>query len=433
LVIPATGYQGQQSDFTLAALFHCNNCSNDTWEGDTFTATTSHALRIDTDATGTCTTNTVKNSAFHTLGGGGIYMGRFPPSLSDTNANICQSNVARNNRVKGIGRLYPFSGAILSLLEQHTKLLHNEVDDGYSYGMVNCIPSPANCGIGTTSGPIDTEIGWNKGYNFGQGLTYDFGIIYVAPYTATSQTVHDNIVHHANDGSKQDAAFGFSAGAGAEGIYIDNVSQDVFVTNNLVYKTTNACIRSSQGPQTAGHPNVIDNNILAFCRTGAFIQGLAPPSALQQVILRNNLIYVDKTYSDTPVFLMAPKCGPFGSPLTAVQLWNPNLYFNPNTDISAPGYTNLFPNTDSSCVNTGYYSKVAWVAAGEDTTSLWNVNPGFVNVGAENFTLTGASQLPSFAPFSLTVPGLENPTLVPAVPASVLPGWPIYTYLDADY
>lgn len=421
----ASGYAGQQSDFFAPQLFRCTNCKRVVWNKDTFTNTMGHALRFDSDATGTCTNNSVTNSVFYILGAGGIYAGRFPPTLGDTDANICQGTNISNTDLRSGGRFLIFGAAVLSGLEQNTLVTHNQAQDFFSYALANCIPTVSPCGTTTTSGPINTVFSFNKVFNIGQGLTYDFGGIYFAGYTATGNVITNNIVHDIIDASVQDSSF-FASPSGGQGIYVDNVTQDVLTKNNLVYNISESCLRSSKGPQTAGHPNIYDNNICAFTREGVFLQGKPPTSAYKQAVITHTIVYKDRSYTDTPTFLMAVQCGPFGT-LSNIQQWDFNNYFDPNVDISNPSYTELWAINDSSCNRTGsFYDKAAWVAAGEDPHSIWNTNPGFADAANRNFTLSGSPGA-GFVVFDITLPGLSNSSLLPPIPGSILPAWPTNT------
>src|SRR5262249_45124548 len=149
---------------------------------------------------------------------------------------LCNGTISQN-LVQGYGRMYAGAAGIEHQMGQSTSIENNDVTDGYNKGIGICVPAMnLNCG---TNVPVhnvaaNNIVGsFNHVWNIGKGVTDDMGGYYIATYDATGNVIHDNRLHDIVDAQTQDAD-----GYGGNGIYVDNVTSNIDVYNNLVYRTS---------------------------------------------------------------------------------------------------------------------------------------------------------------------------------------------------
>jgi hypothetical protein len=137
----------------------------------------------------------------------------------------------------------------------------------------------------------DNQITYNHIYNLGQGVTSDMGAV----HTATGLQTGNVIEHHKFHDIVHDPT---GNGCGGWGIYLDQGSSLVNVTNNLLHNTlaTGFTYNSSQPGtyQLNGTPNLIANNIFAF-GWQASIHKNGNDGALN-FTFRNNIVCWDQTH-----------------------------------------------------------------------------------------------------------------------------------------
>jgi hypothetical protein len=191
--------------------------------------------------------NTVMNSVLYDLGTGGVRIGSYHQP-EDTEGNVPHDNLIQNNLITAGGRILPAgigTGVWIGHSPSNT-VTHNEIYDFYGGGIGVCVPTPRGCDL-----PHDNTISFNLIYQQGQGVTSDFGGIYVATYQTTGNKVLNNVVHDVTHYSQDPG--------GGHGIYLDNITSNVLVKNNLIYRTSLGAIFNNKGAN-----NVWTNNILAF-------------------------------------------------------------------------------------------------------------------------------------------------------------------------
>ena len=136
-------------------------------------------------------------------------------------------------------------------------LTHNEIYDVYGGGIGVCVPTPRGCPF-----PHDNTISFNHIHDVGEGMISDFAGIYVAAYKTNGNKVINNWVHDITHN------FQDRDGYGGQGIYLDNITSNVLVENNLVYRASEATIFNNKGAN-----NTYNNNILAYGREGIIKRG----------------------------------------------------------------------------------------------------------------------------------------------------------------
>lgn len=423
--VPKTGYRGAQSETMIPAMVSCTDCSYLIFDSDTFTETTGQALALATDnkITSTSTGNVIQNSLLYDLGAGGMVLGNLV-TVSNTDANTFQSGVIQNNLIQGYGRLYAGAGAINLLSGHDTLIAQNDINDGYSQGIMVCIPSTvrqcAGSNPASSQGTFNISVASNHVWNLGQGIMNDFGCVYLATYAATGNSIIGNKCHDISDASTQDAD-----GYGANGIYIDR-GGPITVQNNLVYRTGNALSLTIPMPTI-----MASNNIFAYSRTK--IVGTFACATGMQFNFANNIVLMDRTSRSLPAFYVQS-----GMTYTGAGVWqnySGNDYWNTTETFTADA--KAFTSENSTCKGPAHYTLAGWQALGEDAGSV-SVNPGFSGAAypVDDYSFAGGTPpMAGFVSFCVAGTGMGCPgrTSGMTVPA-IAPGFQTMAFDPAkDY
>jgi hypothetical protein len=428
-VVPSTGYVGVQAEYTVPAAVACSDCSNVTFDSDSFTNIEGYALAFPTDNKATATGDVIQNSAFWDVGAGGLLTGRVPTG-SETDANVFQFATIQNNLMQGYGRKFPGGAGIVNLLGHDVSTTHNDVTDGYNQGIMICFPSFAfSCaGQSNSSGGFNQTVTYNHIWDLGQGILNDFGGVYFATYGATGDVANNNKIHDITDASSQD-----TDGYGGNAFYIDR-GGPIQLKNNLIYRTVNA-FNVTMGPPSTGQVINADNNIFAFSRLRVINLYSCAKAGYSQFSLSNNIFLQDKTPLSVPTSNLQAGASYLGSPIGSAQTFASNDYWN-TTEVFATDPL-AFNSQPSTCQTRSYFTLAAWRALGEDAGSL-SVDPGFVapNYPSDDYNFTAGPPNIGFIPFNTTgtcstCPGRTAPVIAPApVPA----GFPTVPFNPAtDY
>jgi hypothetical protein len=418
LVVPAEGYAGSQAEALLPSAIECMDCSNVTFDTDTFANTTGYALGLPTDNKGTSTSNVVQNSAFYDIGGGGLMLGRIATG-GETDSNVPELGTVQNNIFQGYGRVYPGSGAVALLIGHDMTFTHNDVNDAYSHGIMICFPDTTRmcAGVLNSHGAFNITTSYNHVWNLGQGILDDFGGVYFATYGATGEVITGNKIHDFSDAS----AIGDADGYGANGIYLDR-GGPITANNNLVYRVVDG-VSITTGPTKTGQIITLNNNILAYIRKSVIGVFQCPKKGYEQFSFDTNIVYQDRTGKSSPASAIQNGNTYLGSPVGAVQAFAGNDYWNTTETFASDG--SAFNAENSSCQSKLYYDLAAWQAMGEDSGSL-SQNPGFIdpNYPVDDYSFVTSPPPTGFAPFNTsgtcaTCPGRTLPILMPpTVPES---------------
>jgi hypothetical protein len=408
--VPSIGYPSDTEDPGVTGAASCYNCQNVTLNGVTVTQTSGGGIEFyTTSTTATTANNTIENSALYDLGVFGIRVGLLA-QYTDTDANVPQFTTVENTVISGIGRSVADGFAITQGDGHDNTYTHNDIYDGYQAGIKICA---LTCPPGSTNshGSFNNTASFNHIYNLGQGITDDFGAVYFnTDPSATGNQALNNKIHDLSDASTLDAD-----GYGGQGIYLDANTANVLVENNLVYRTSGVGQAQTCGPQSAGTPDTIKNNIFAYSRLGAKQEGCDPPAAgVLQFAFTNNLVYFDMGYVQTGYAYC------MGGPCTEVQKYADNMYcYARGVACALPA--NLFYTTSSAgrSQSTYYASLAAWQSStGEDSGSVVQ-NPGFANpvYPDDDYSLTESPGV-GFVVFNpneagRTDPVIPNPTVLP--------------------
>jgi hypothetical protein len=360
----------------------------------------------------------VQNSAFYDLGGGGVILGRIANG-PETDSNVPQFGTLQNNIVQGYGRVFPGAGAIALLIGHDMTFVHNDVNDGYSQGIMVCFPDATRMCTGAfnSHGAYNVSANYNHVWNLGQGILNDFGGVYYATYAATGGVIIGNKIHDFSDAT----ASGDADGYGGNGIYLDR-GGPITAKNNLVYRVMNG-VSITTGPTKTGQIVSLDNNILAYSRKSVIGVFQCPKNGYTQFSFATNIVYQDRTFKSVPGTAIQNGMSYLGSPVASVQAFSSNDYWNKTENFSTDN--NAFYSQNSSCLSSVKYDLAAWQALGEDQGSL-SVDPGFTNPNypADDYSFASAPPSTGFVPFNTsgtcaTCPGRNLPVLKPpTVPES---------------
>jgi len=397
------GYASQTADQGVTGAVSCYNCQNITFNAAVVTQTSGGGIEFYTNNTSATTAhNTVENSALYDLGGFGVRVGLLA-QYNDTDANVAQFTTVENNVISGFGRSIPGTFGITQGDGHDNTYTHNDIYDGYEAGIKICA---IGCPPGSTNshGAFNNTVSFNHVYNLGQGIMDDLGGVYFnTDPSATGNQALNNKIHDINDASTLDAD-----GYGGQGIYLDANTANTLVENNLVYRASAVTQSQTCGPQTAGTPNTIKNNIFAYGRQGIKQEGCDPPaSGILQFTFTNNLVYFDRGYVQTGYAYC------MGGPCTEAMKYSDNMYcYASGVACALP--TNPFYTTGSEGrPQSTYYSTLsAWQnSTGEDSGSEVK-NPGFANPVYPNddYSLSESPGV-GFVVFDPNEAGRNNPVI----------------------
>jgi hypothetical protein len=358
--------------------------------------------------------NEIINSEFTDLGSGSIRLGTAPGN-NDADNNVAQYNLVYNNVIAGGDRMLPGNAVVIGN-SHHNTISDNEIYDFYSHGVElgQTLNFDAN---NFTNCAHDNQITFNHIHQIGQGVTSDLGFVHTACALATGNLIADNCFHDMTHDPDP-------GGYGGWGIYLDQGSSFVIVTNNLVYNTSATGFtynHSESGTyQLNGTPNLIQNNIFAF-GVQASLHRNGDDGALN-FNFRNNIVYWDQTQPvSTPP---SPQIGTWtcdGSTTSVTNCFElaENMYYS-TVDTNMTTWRFILGGGKS-------FTLAQWQAApspAEDFGSTVNADPLFVCPGstagegsyAYNFNLQSNSPAPSlihFQPFNPSQAGRANPALLP--------------------
>lgn len=463
-VVPPEGHGSLQSEPAIPAALSFRRSNNIILDGCTIAHTGAWGVEFVSSEGEPSHHNQVVNSVLWDLGTGGIRVGDYYRQ-GDTEDSVPHDNLFQNNLITAGGRILPAgigTGIWIGNSPNNT-ITHNEIYDFYGGGIGVCTPTPRGCPF-----PHDNTVSFNHVYKQGQGVISDFGGIYVAAYKTTGNKVLNNWVHDVTHNFQE------HDGYGGHGIYLDNITSNVLVQNNLVYRESQTVLFNNGGAN-----NTWTNNIFAYGRGGIIqIGGMemwrrrnqqrqgggnqgqfgggpfgrnngpfgrqgrqrprnVPEGGGQQgerqqadpdkpvVFFTHNIVIWDRSdIQRTPGFWVCQH--PISEekvPCSERFLFDYNLYWNPEG--KAPNFATADADNPR---DTHWHSFGDWRKLGEDEHSI-NENPGFADprYPADNFTLQSNSAVVKigFVPFDPKQAGLSTPlprppSQPPAFPLEVL-------------
>ena len=202
----------------------------------------------------------VTDCVFRDLGSGALkchYEGKRKP--------LADGVVFADNTVQSYGVLYKAACAVLLTEVRYGEVLRNDISDG-EYTAVS-----VGWTWGYDSAPYrNNRISGNHIYRIGKGNVNDMGAVYMLgmqPYTEISRNrIHD--IRAAED-------------VGCWGIYLDEGSSGITVSDNAVWNVTSEAMHIHYG-----RDNIVTRNIFAFC-SGPLLSCTRAEEHVQLYVFRN--------------------------------------------------------------------------------------------------------------------------------------------------
>lgn len=276
--ITISGLRFEHSEFSIAADGHYDSQAAVSvtpsvyWKGARFCAlqgcVIAHTGGYGLSLADGCFDNLVQQNEIFDLGAGGVMVGGVfkPAGEMKSDPLFPTRNVIDNNYIHGGGKIFRSGVGAWIGYANYISLTHNDIYDfiysGVSNGWV--------WGYGE-SPTHHNQICYNHIHKIGQGVLSDMGGIYnlgIQPGTL----IDHNLIHDI-----------YSAQYGGWGLYTDEGSSEIQLTNNVVYNTTTGGFH-----QHYGQNNRVRNNIFAFAKETNVI--LSRVEEHRSVIFEKNIV-----------------------------------------------------------------------------------------------------------------------------------------------
>ena len=222
-----------QGGSDLPGVFELTGCDNCSFLSCDFSHVSYYAVKAVSGVSGL----KVMNCVFRDIGSGAVHLGG-----ENSEEGCVRDCVIKNNVINGYGRDFADGIGVLARYVNGGEISHNDISDGYYTG-VSC---------GWTWGYSETvtddnRVSYNHIHNIGQGVLSDLGGIYtLGPQAGT--VLQGNVIHDID-----------CRDYGGWGIYLDEGSSGILVTENLCYR-----FNANAFHQHYGRENLIVNNIFAL-------------------------------------------------------------------------------------------------------------------------------------------------------------------------
>ena len=314
--LSALGYEPEQAALSIDAAIKINNAESITFEDCSIKHTGNYGIWFDVG----CKYCKIAHCELSDLGAGGIRIG--DPLQSDDQDLATSGNFVFNNIINGCGKIIPSAVAIHIGQSSYNAVSHNTISDLYYSGIsVGWVwgygKSQSHDNIITNN--LVEYVGWGRLSDMA-GI-YNLGV-------SPNNMIENNIVHDV-----------YAYSYGGWGIYTDEGSSQVTITNNLVYNT-----KSGSFHQNYGSNNLIQNNI--------FLNGMSAQLECTKVEDHNSFTFKNN-----------------------LILWEKgDLMVGPWDEITAIIDSNLYCNTLGHQFNFHYKNSTQWKIM-HDQHSLF-ANPG---------------------------------------------------------
>lgn len=403
----SSGLGDSQGSPTVTAALSFTDSSHITLDTVAVMHTEGWAVEFVGDDKGTTSSDLLVNSALYDLGGGGLRVGHHV-NANDTDTNVPQYNLIRNNVIASGGRVMPtgIGTGVWVGNSHHNTITHNEIYDFYNGAIRVGFNLNISSGVGNAH---DNLVSYNLLYNLGQGVTSDMGGIYFASSATTGNQAINNVIHDVTHNWQN------PDGYGAHGIYFDQGTSNVVATNNLVYRTSGAAFFqnfSDSVSDTYATNNVVNNNIFALGNK-TIQRGGDNPSSFS---FTHNIVYYDLAQVQGGKW-SCYDVGKSGFPVPCATRFL--LDYNNYWDVAGGS---KFITTVPPSYAVDHYSMTEWQGLGEDAHSATQdplfVNPSYPN---DDFTLQSGSPALAlgFVPFNTKQAGrISTQFTLPPVPAA---------------
>lgn len=269
------------------------------------------------------------------LGAGGVRLGE--AAMPETEAALTRGCVVDNNHIHHYGEVYPAGVGVFITQASDSRVSHNTIHDGYYTG----VSIGWNWGDGPTRAH-GNRIEFNHIHHVLRQRLSDGAGIYTLG-TSPGTVLRNNLIHD---------VFSYDAPYLAWGIYLDAVSNQILVENNVCYDVQNGGLMFHNG----SFENTIRNNIFARSATQGVWRSLPQKGSNT---FERNIVYL--TQGDFFLVDAQPDLK---------STWNHNLYWR----------------TDGRAVALNGLPLAEWQAKGPDRDSLV-ADPRFADPDSADFRL----------------------------------------------